>query len=75
MIYLTEQKNDAEAVKWFRKAADQDVVADTMTEFLRIGVRLTELIAWGRSLFLVFGDSARLDDLRGFTKLSEYTHG
>jgi TPR repeat protein len=46
MIYLTEQKNDAEAVKWFRKAADQDVVADTMTEFLRIGVRLTELIAW-----------------------------
>jgi TPR repeat protein len=24
MIYLTEQKNDAEAVKWFRKAADQD---------------------------------------------------
>ena len=24
MIYLTEQKNDAEAVKWYRKAADQD---------------------------------------------------
>ena len=24
MIYLTEQKNDAEAVKWFCKAADQD---------------------------------------------------